>query len=223
MTPPRPKPPARETVRQQRPARAPDTAQPPEDTWLLLVYKVPPEPSSVRVAVWRQLKRLGGLYVQQAACILPWRPETDAGVEKVCRNIQSLGGTYHCFRFGRQSDVEEAALVGSFQDMTAREYAEIVEECETKFVKEIEFERFRNNFTFEEAEEIRQDLEKIRRWYAKITDRDWFGAPGRDDVAAWLDKCEHLLEAFEEEVFERTAGDDGERQRSPVGGSSDRS
>jgi len=88
-----------------------------------------------------------------------------------------------------------------------KEYAEIVEECETKFVKEIEFEHFRENYSFEEAEEISQDLEKIRRWFAKIVDRDWFHAEGRADVVSWIDRCAALLADFEEVVYRRQ-GDD---------------
>ncbi|HUY23841.1 MAG TPA: Chromate resistance protein ChrB, partial [Candidatus Saccharimonadales bacterium] len=91
-------------------------------------------------------------------------------------------------------------------------YAEIVEECETKFIKEIEFERFRGNYTFEEAEEIRQDLDKIRRWLDKVIARDWFEAPGRDEVADWLKRCEQELDAFEDDVFEKTGGQDTQDQ-----------
>src|SRR5262249_32327949 len=86
-------------------------------------------------------------------------------------------------------------------------YAEIVEECETKFVKEIEFEHFRQNYTFAEADEIEQDLDKIRRWHARVQERDWFTAPGRADVEAWIARCDKLLEGFYAEVYARVAGD----------------
>ena len=176
--------------------------------WLVLVYKVPSEPSRVRVSVWRELKRLGGLYLQQAACIFPALPETAQALHKVRQRISSLGGTSYYFEVPPQPEDEHAVLVSGFQQASAKEYAEIVEECETKFVKEIEFERFRSNYTFEEAEEIRQDLEKIRRWYEKVVARDWFGGPGRDEVVRWLEKCEALLEAFEEDVYKTTSEED---------------
>jgi len=94
--------------------------------------------------------------------------------------------------------------VDGFREQSAKEYAEIVEECETKFFKEIEFERFRNNYTFEEAEEIRQDLEKLRRWLAKVEERDWMGADGQDLARAKVAECEELLEQFEADVYEKT-------------------
>jgi hypothetical protein len=180
----------------------------PATGWLLLVYKVPSEPSRVRVSVWRELKRLGGVYLQQAACIFPALPDNAKALQTVRERIASLGGTSWYFEVPPPPDEEHQQLIASFQRAAAKEYAEIVEECETKFVKEIEFERFRSNYTFEEAEEIRQDLEKIRRWFGKVIARDWFGAPGRDEVTVWLEKCEALLEEFEEEVYRRTKDED---------------
>jgi hypothetical protein len=187
-----------------RKGKAKPGSVPPTTGWLLLVYKVPSEPSRVRVSVWRELKRLGGVYLQQAACIFPAIPDNAKALQTVRQRITSLGGTSWYFEVPPLPDGEHQQLIASFQQAAAKEYAEIVEECETKFVKEIEFERFRSNYTFEEAEEIRQDLEKIRRWFAKVIARDWFGAVGRDEVTVWLEKCEALLEAFEEDVYRRT-------------------
>ena len=39
--------------------------------WLILVYHLPREPSRHRVAVWRKLKALGALYLQDGVAALP--------------------------------------------------------------------------------------------------------------------------------------------------------
>lgn len=174
---------------------------------MLLVYRVPSEPSNNRVSVWRELKRLGVLYLQQCVCIAPAFPECLQGVAAVAARIAALGGTSNLFRVTDVEPEEEERLLAGFRRLSAKEYAEIIEECQTKFTKEIEFERFRQNFTYEEAEEIREDLEKIRRWYGRVSQRDWFDAGKREQVAAELDHCEALLEEFEQEVYRR-AGDD---------------
>lgn len=185
-------------------AQSKRTSKPKVDGWLLLVYKVPTEPSRARVAVWREVKRLGGLYLQQAVCVLPRHPDAVTALEAVRERIEALGGKSYYFEVGPLDRSQEADLVAGFRDQTAKEYAEIVEECETKFVKEIEFERFRENYTFEEAEEIRQDLEKIKRWRDRVVERDFFRAPGRSEVQDWLSRCEELLLEFEDDVFART-------------------
>ena len=175
--------------------------------WVLLVYRVPSEPSNNRVSVWRELKRLGVLYLQQCVCIIPAFVGCVQGVQAVTARIEALHGTYDVFRIRDVDAVEQERLLTGFRGLSTKEYAEIVEECQTKFKKEIEFERFRQNFTYEEAEEIREDLEKIRRWFVRVTERDWFDAGMREQVSAELEQCEHLLEEFEQEVYRRT-GDD---------------
>jgi hypothetical protein len=54
----------------------------------------------------------------------------------------------------------------------------------------------------------RQDLEKIRRWLARVDERDWFVGPGRAEVLERIAVCEELMEEFEEEVYRRTDGMD---------------
>ena len=44
--------------------------------WVLLVYKIPREPTSSRAQVWRKLKRLGALLLHDAVWVLPATPWT---------------------------------------------------------------------------------------------------------------------------------------------------
>lgn len=178
------------------------------DSWLLLIYRVPSESSRARVAVWRDVKRLGGLYVQQAVCVLPDKPDLRDHVERLRTRITELGGSSIFLTLRDVEDEAREAFVEGFRANAAKEYAEIIEECETKFVKEIEFERFRQNYTFEEAEEIRQDFEKLIRWIERVESRDWFSGDGRDEARKKIDDCETLLEEFEAEVYERQSTDD---------------
>ncbi|QYN18986.1 Chromate resistance protein ChrB [Amycolatopsis sp. DSM 110486] len=187
--------------------RTPAERDPSEGPWLLLIYRVPSDPSKARVAVWRDLKRMGGLYVQQAVCVLPDQDDLRAGIEKVRKRIDDLKGSSIFVTLTEvEADVREQ-FVNGFRAQSEKEYQEIVEECETKFFKEIQFERFRDNFTFEEAEEIRHDLEKLRRWLERVESRDWMKAEGRELAQAKVAECEQLLEQFEADVYERTVSD----------------
>lgn len=119
-----------------------------------------------------------------------------------------MGGTDTYLEIPYVAADQHEALVETFTALAAKEYAEIVEECETKFAKEIEFERFRKNFTFEEVEEIRQDLEKINRWFNDVAARDWFASSSRADAEQALKECGELLDAFEADVYRLTEGAD---------------
>jgi hypothetical protein len=177
------------------------------DTWLLLIYRVPSDSSRGRVAVWRDLKRLGALYVQQAVCVLPDRADLRDALARLRARIEELGGSSIFLTVRDVNEETRAKFVDGFRANSSKEYAEIVEECDTKFVKEIEFERFRENYTFEEAEEIRQDFEKLRRWLDRVEARDWLEADGREEARAKVANCETLLEQFEADVYERKPSD----------------
>ena len=135
--------------------------------WLFLAYKVPSEPSSNRILIWRELKHMGAYYPQQAVCILPGRKEIRSQIGKIRAKVTEMGGTDTYLEIPYLPEVQHNELVGVFIDLAARQYGEIVEECDAKFIKQIEFARFRENYTFEEAEEIRQDLGKIQRQGAR--------------------------------------------------------
>jgi hypothetical protein len=182
---------------------------PAEGPWLMLIYRVPSESSGARVAVWRQLKRLGGFYVQQAVCVVPDRADLRERMTRIRARIDELGGSSVFLTLKEVEEDTRVQFVAGLRGQSAKEYAEIVEECETKFFKEIEFERFRNNYTFEETEEIRQDLEKLRRWLKKVEERDWMAAPGKELARGKVAECELLLEQFEADVYDRTDGDAG--------------
>src|SRR3989304_5543228 len=44
-------------------------------TWLLLIVSVPPEPSSLRVRIWRKLQALGAVALKNSVYLLPFTPE----------------------------------------------------------------------------------------------------------------------------------------------------
>ena len=62
------------------------------ETWLLFLYKVPHEPSTRRVYVWRKLKRLGAVMLQDAAWALPMIPYNLEQLKKLAGEVTELGG-----------------------------------------------------------------------------------------------------------------------------------
>jgi hypothetical protein len=60
--------------------------------WLLLVYRIPREPTAPRVAVWRKLKRLGALLLDDAAWVLPARETTREQFRWLAAEIEEAGG-----------------------------------------------------------------------------------------------------------------------------------
>jgi hypothetical protein len=193
----------------------PQDGRPRVRRFLFLVYRMPAKPTAGRVAVWRNLKKIGAVYVQDSACVVPDTAAMRRELSPILERLDSGGGRYHLLPLRTLPQDEEQKLVDLFVQQTADHYREIIEDCEVNFVKEIEFEHFRQNYTYEEAEEIRMNFEKLCTWFERVRARDWFEAPNRDEVVGWLGRCEELLEAFEEKVFEVNQGDSGATGREP--------
>ncbi len=169
--------------------------------FMLLVYRMPARPTANRVYVWRMLKKLGAVNLQQSVTVFPRSKQVARDLEPLLEKITDSAGEYHLLPLQQLPGVETDKLIARFIDQTARHYDEIIENCEINFTKEIEFETFRRNFTYEEAEEIRIEYEKIVGWFERVSQRDWFGAPNREVALGWLERCRQLLEGFEAQVF----------------------
>jgi hypothetical protein len=154
------------------------------------------------VAVWRELRRFGALPLQQAVSIVPELGDLVEALDVIEERIRTDGGTVYRFVLNDLTSEQRAQLESDWTALREHEYAEIIEECETKFKREIEFEIFRDNLTASEAEEIEADLEKIQNWFDRVSRRDWFGAANRETCEAVIAECERLLDDFVERVYE---------------------
>ena len=175
--------------------------------WWLFAYRVPAGSSNNRVSVWRELKRLGVYYVQQCVCVAPRVPGMERALTDVRERIATLGGSSLLFRIPRQSAEEEARIERGVQALSTEQYAKIVEECERTVLREIDREEARRRFTFTEAQEIDQNLDKVKRWYQRAQEADWCGAPGRDRVDVAIRKAERALAGFYAKVHARSGED----------------
>ena len=178
------------------------SAKKPPHRFVMLAYRMPAKPTASRVAVWRALKKSGAVYLQDSVCVMPDTTAIRRELRPVLDRINSAKGRFHLLPLRTAPAEEQEKLIDLFLEQSAHHYQEIIENCEVNFVKEIEFEVFRENFTYEEAEEIRMEFEKIVMWFDRVAARDWFGAPNRDAAEGWILRCEQLLEDFETRVFQ---------------------
>lgn len=175
--------------------------------WVLLIYRIPSDPSKNRVAVWREVKKLGAAYLQNGVCLLPAGPESESAFAQLAERITGQGGEAILFRAVAGGSGQEQALISEFHRLRNQEYAELCEQGE-HFLAEVERETQSGKFTFGEMEEIEEDLDKLTRWMEKVTARDRFGAPGRAEAEARLTQCREAYEEFARRVY---AAESGER------------
>ena len=172
------------------------------ENWLLLVYRVPPEPTRLRAAVWRRIKSLGAIYLQSSAAALPASSGAERALRKLRREIIEMSGTaalLSCRVLAGEPEVRAA-----FQAARDDEYEEVVDRCED-FLGQLQKEYDAHHFTYAELEENEVDLVKLRNWLARIRDRDVFGAAGRHAAEQALLRCESSLEDYAARVYAEEA------------------
>ena len=172
------------------------------DGWLLLVYRVPPEPSRLRSAVWRRLKSLGAIYLQNSAAALPVSVGAERALRRLRSEILDMGGSaalLSCSVLAGAAEVHAA-----FQAARDDEYEEIVDRCED-FLAQVKKEHVAGHYTYAELEENEVDLEKLQKWFARVRDRDVFGADGRQATEKALAVCGQSLEEYAARVYAEEA------------------
>jgi len=170
--------------------------------WLLFSYWLPPEPSRKRVFVWRQLKKIGAL-LEGASWLLANAEPLSESFADLVRTVEEMGGTANLYIVNHFTKEQEHRTIAKFQQEREKEYSEIVAECH-KALKHIEWEYERQEFNFEEVEELEGDVEKIKRWLAEITKRDIFGNRVRDEVEKTLGEVEASLDTFVQKTYGET-------------------
>lgn len=170
--------------------------------WLLLTYKVPSEPSKVRVAIWRRIRSLGAVYIQNSICVLPASTEHQRQFRMVQSDIERGGGEAVIFETLALDAKQEERVVAYFKHDRDQDYAEFLDKC-ADYKAEVHKEVAADHYTFAELKENDEDLKKLKNWLERIKTLDFYGAPARESAERQLVECEALLDSYAAEVFER--------------------
>ena len=94
--------------------------------WLLLVYKIPREPTAGRVYAWRKLKQLGAIALQDAVWVLPRTDRTHEQFQWLAAEITELGGDAVLWEAERLYATDAETLRQEFVEPVESEYREIL-------------------------------------------------------------------------------------------------
>lgn len=187
---------------QSRKAAGGDPPRELSTTWLLLIYTVPAQPSRKRATVWREIKKLGAVYLRDGVCVLPEQGATLASLRGLASRIEEMDGQANVVVHAQLEADRAEALRAQFQAARADEYAEITREAEL-LLAHIARETEHREFTYAELEELEQDLGKLKRWTDQVHDRDYFRESSYAGVQTFLERCEGALETFLEQASEQ--------------------
>lgn len=138
--------------------------------WVLLAYRMPREPSTPRITVWRKLRRLGVLQVVDGLVALPADARTREQLEWLADEVAEAGGEATIWLGHLGSAAQERALAARMADTIAGAYRQLVADAaEAK--------------TQPDAARGRT-LARLRRELHRVGQRDFFPPPEREQAQA---------------------------------------
>ena len=172
-----------------------------EITWLLLTYKVPPEPAAKRISVWRKLKGMGAIYLQNGVCLLPKTDDHLRRLKMLANDIADAHGESVILETVGLDAGQEEKVVARFKGDRDDAYEEFIDKCDD-FEREVAKEITANHYTYAELEENDVDLKKLQGWLTKIRKLDFYGGTRAAEAEERLKGCEAVLDDYARRVFD---------------------
>lgn len=132
----------------------------PPVRWVLLAYRIPREPSTPRIAVWRRLKALGVAQLGDGLVALPLDARTPEQFEWVAESVREAGGHASVWLAAPTSSASERAVAQQLSDARAAEYRSITAAAQA-------------------ATANPRTVAKLRREFRRVSRRDFFDTPER--------------------------------------------
>jgi len=164
--------------------------------WLILIYQLPREPSRHRVAVWRKLKDLGAIYLQDGVAALPKDAVTREQLEWLQLRVREAGGEATLWEARPGTIAEEKELVEAFRTSREEAYGAIIAEAE----------HIRRKAGLGGDGALMEGLGKLEREYRAERRRDYFRSPLRNEAAAALKAARQTVRGAAEGTRARVNG-----------------
>ncbi len=97
--------------------------------WVMLSYRMPREPSTPRITVWRKLERLGVARLGDGLVVLPADPRTREQFDWLADEIIEAGGVATVWMGVPVNSRDEQAIADSLREARAAEYDEVISQA----------------------------------------------------------------------------------------------
>jgi hypothetical protein len=145
----------------------------PTGEWVLLAYKLPREPSTPRIALWRALRRLGVVQLLDGLVALPADSRTREQMEWLADEVLEAGGEASVWLSRPGSTAQERALARRMREAVALEYRSVLEDAQAVLGTP--------------SGGRKRTLARLRRELRRIGRRDYFPSDDRQSAVAAVD------------------------------------
>jgi Protein ChrB, N-terminal len=156
--------------------------------WLLCSYRLPREPSRLRLAIWRRVKRLGAILIHDALWALPADAKTREDFDWLAEEIEERGGSVMVWEARSASGLQDGEVIQRFRDDADQRYADLARAA-ARLLKTAT----RRPLTPARLESARQQLRLLERTLRSERRRDYFRASGRQATDAALRAAANAL------------------------------
>jgi hypothetical protein len=146
----------------------------------MLAYRVPREPSTPRIALWRRLKRLGVAHLVDGLVALPADAKTREHLEWVAEEVVDAGGEAMLWIARPATANEERTLAARMAEAVAADYRAVIAAARAAEAKD--------------ATARRRTLSRLRRSLLAISQRDYFPPPEREVARDAVERLSGLVE-----------------------------
>lgn len=170
--------------------------------FLAFTYKIPSEPSKNRVYVWRMIKELGAVYLQQGVALLPYDENLYSILINLREQVHSFGGKSTLAKLAFLEQEDEREIIEEFTKQIDEEYGEFINNCEG-LIDELQCEILKGDFNFSEITENEEEYKKYERWFEKIIKKDYFKSEKQAHAIKIMSEAREKLQEYSEEVYRR--------------------
>jgi hypothetical protein len=154
-----------------------------ESSWVLLSYRVPREPSTPRIAVWRTLRRLGVARLNDGLVALPADARTREQLEWLAEEVVQAGGEATIWLAEPGTRAQQRELVEQMRWASGEEYGKLVAAA------------MQARAGAQGAQ--RRRLAKLRRELRAVQRRDYFASPERERAVSAVQALATYMEHME--------------------------
>ncbi len=154
--------------------------------WVLLAYRLPREPSTPRITVWRKLRRLGAVQLVDGLVALPASARNREQFDWLADEVLDAGGEAWTFTAAPGSKDQQRALAARMTEAAAEEYGSLLEATEKVLAAG--------------EPPSRRTVERLRRELHSIETRDPFPAKDRTRARRAIDRLTAALDRADAET-----------------------
>jgi hypothetical protein len=156
-------------------------------TWLLLIVSVPPEPSSLRVRIWRKLQALGAVALKNSVYLLPFTPENYEQFQWLAQEVPKSGGDATLLKVDRIENMRVDDVIRLFHKARDRGYRPLAERYR-KLLPSLD-----RKATGATASRRDEELARLARELERLREIDFFDAPSYQEVKRLKETIEMRL------------------------------